>query len=150
MVAAVPKACRASETVRSMTLERAVHIPASVKAMNSDCVAMSATPAPAEGLGEPSPDQERCSAPAASEPAPMPTRITVRRSEKTARNAPSMMEKWRNQMISIPRPAKPDNASAMATGATTLLAGIRDPGSGIRFPGFFGAWDLGFGIWDLL
>ncbi len=42
----------------------------------------------------------------------MPIRMTVSSSEKTARNPPSRIEKWRNHRISIPIAAKPDIASA--------------------------------------
>ena len=81
---AAPNALTAVDTVRSMTLESAPHMPASVTATKSDWIAMSHTP----GLFV-----RRCSAPATSAPAPMPTRITVSSNEKTARNAPSMIEK---------------------------------------------------------
>jgi hypothetical protein len=47
----------------------------------------------------------------AREPAPMPTRITVRSSENTARKPPSSIEKWRNHRISMPIAEKPHIAS---------------------------------------
>ncbi len=56
--------------------------------------------------------------PPSSDPAPMPTRITVSNSENTARKPPSRMLKWRNQRISMPSAASPVIASAMAVQIT--------------------------------
>src|SRR6267143_1883651 len=58
----------------------------------------------------------------ASEPAPMPSRMTVSSRENTARNPPSKIVKWRNHRISMPIAAKPDSASATLVNRTAADA----------------------------
>jgi hypothetical protein len=52
----------------------------------------------------------------------MATRITVSRSEKTARYWPSAPPRKRNQTISIPMPARPESAIAAAVMASAWRA----------------------------
>src|SRR5439155_20953288 len=66
--------------------------------------------------------------PPASEPAPMPIRMTVSSRENTARNPPSRIVKWRNHRISMPIAAKPDSASATLANLTAADA----DGDGVR------------------
>ncbi|OFW00957.1 MAG: hypothetical protein A3I61_09015 [Acidobacteria bacterium RIFCSPLOWO2_02_FULL_68_18] len=85
--------------------------------------------------------RRRDSHPPASEPRPIPHRITASSSEKTARYSPSSMVKWRNQTISSPIAANPESAMAAAvqltgdSAGTPGTSGIRDPESGVRRAG---------------
>ncbi len=86
--------------------------PYSVEATKSPCASIS------HSAGRP---VRRCTAPPTSAPAPMPSRMSASSSEKTARNPPSRIVKWRNQRISMPSAARPDSTSARLVSATARV-----------------------------
>ena len=87
-----------------MARTSAIANPKRVETTNDACAIMNHT------AGMP---VRRQAAPPASDPMPIPTRITVSSRENTARNPPRRIVKCRNHRISIPMAATPVSASAM-------------------------------------